>query len=188
DCVAVRVLGLAHRPHDGARPVLGHLLRHVAHFRFLHAGHLLDFFRRPLRDFLAHLVHAIYAVVDVLLVFPAVLEDVVQHAPQEGDVRAGAGTVVGVGLGRRPRPTRIAPDNLGAVLLGDQRVQHRHRMRFGRVAAEGHDAFGIQLIVVRVGHRAVATGVRDTGYGGGVADARLVVHVVGAEHGYELAE
>ena len=94
------MLGLAHRPHDGAGLVLRHLLGDVAHLGFLHAGDLLDFLRRPLRDLLLDLVHAVDAGLDVVLVLPAVLEDVMEHAPQERHVRARADAVVGIRLGR----------------------------------------------------------------------------------------
>ena len=69
-----------------------------------------------------------------------------------------------------------------------QRVQHGDRVRLRRVAAEEQNALGILLVVVGVGHRAIAPGVRHAGDRRRVADARLMVHVVGAEHGHELAE
>jgi hypothetical protein len=46
-----------------------------------YACDLFHLFGRPLGDFGAYLVHAKYALLDVFLVFPAVLEDVVEHAP-----------------------------------------------------------------------------------------------------------
>src|SRR5205085_2179991 len=93
DRIAGGVLGLSHRPDDGARFVLRHRLGDVTHLRFFHAGHALDLVGCPLRSFRAHLVHAEYTRADVLLVFPAVLEDVIEHAVNQGDVRSGADAV-----------------------------------------------------------------------------------------------
>ena len=61
-------------------------------------------------------------------------------------------------------------------------------MRFGRIAADVHRRLGVLHVVVRIGHRAVAPRVRDARDGGGVADARLVVAVVGAPEAHELAQ
>jgi len=102
-----------------------------------HLGHLeapgprstpqasLDLVGRPLgHDLVLDLVHAADTVVDVLLVFPAVLEDVVQHAEQERDVGARADAHVLVGLGRGAREAWVDHDHLAAVFLGMQHVQH----------------------------------------------------------------
>ena len=83
-----------------------------------------------------------------------------------------------VGLRRGAREARIDDDHLRAVLLRVQHVQHRHRVRFGGVAADVQRALGVLHVVVRVGHRAVAPGVGYAGDRRRVADARLVVAVV----------
>ncbi len=189
DGVADGVLGLAHAPHQRARAVHRHHLGDLAHLRLGHATHFFDLIRRPLGEhFVAHLVHAVDAVVDERLVFPAVLEDVVQHAEQESDIGARADAHVLIGLGRRARVARVDHDHLAAGLLGMQQVQHRHRVRLRRVRADIQRAPGVLHVVVRVGHRAVAPGVRHTRHGGGVADARLVVAIVGAEERHPLAQ
>ena len=80
--VADRVLRLPHAPDDRRGPVFGHQRRDLQDACFRHTADLLDLVGRPLRHhFFADLVHAVDAVVDVLLVLPAVLEDVVEHAP-----------------------------------------------------------------------------------------------------------
>jgi hypothetical protein len=131
--------------------------------------------------------HAVDAVVDVLLVFPAVLENDVQQAEQEGDVGAGADAHVLVGLGRGAGEARVDHDHLAAVFLGVQHVQQRHRVRFSGVGADVQRALAVLHVVVRVGHGAITPGVRDARHRGGVADARLVVAVVGAPEAHELA-
>ena len=92
-----------------------------------------------------------------------------------------------VGLGRGAGKARIGDDDLGAGLLRVQHVQQRHRVRLGRIRAHEPDRLRVLHVVIGVGHRAVTPGVGDAGDGGRVADARLVVGVVGAEQAHELA-
>ncbi len=89
----------------------------------------------------------------------------------------------------RAREPRIDDDQrrLGA-LVGTEHVQQRHRMRLGGIAADDEHRLAVVHVVVGVGHRAVAPGVGYARDGGRVADPRLVVAVVGAPHGVELAE
>src|SRR5438067_9313358 len=61
-------------------------------------------------------------------------------------------------------------------------------MRFGGIAAENYQRLGIADVVVAVGHCAVAPGIGYAGDRGRMADARLVIGVVGAPEGAELAE
>jgi hypothetical protein len=87
---AHRVLGGAHAPDQGRRLLLGEGLGHAPHLVAGNTRHVLDGPRIPLLDFLADLVHAVDPLGDEVLVLPAVLEDVVEHAPNERDVRAWA--------------------------------------------------------------------------------------------------
>src|SRR5260370_9940161 len=61
-------------------------------------------------------------------------------------------------------------------------------MRFGRVAAHDDLRLGVADVVETIGHRAVAPGVGDAGDRGRMADAGLVVGVVGAPEGAQFAE
>ena len=61
-------------------------------------------------------------------------------------------------------------------------------MCLGRIRTEEQNALRILFVVVRVGHRTIAPGVGNAGDRGRVADARLVIHVIGAEERHELAE
>ena len=154
-----------------------------------HAGDLLGLFRRPLHHFLLGVFETVDALLDVFLVFPAVLDDVVEDAPHQRDVGARAEADEFVGMRRGAREARIADDQLRLVqFLGAQDVLHGDRMRLGRIRAEQDHRLGIVHVVVGIGHRAIAPGIRDARDRGGMADARLVIAVVGAPERVELAE
>ena len=88
----------------------------------------------------------------------------------------------------RAGEARIGNDQICPVeLLALEDVLQRYRMCLGRVAAHEEDGPGVADVVVAVGHRAVAPGIGYAGDGGRVADARLVVEVVGAPERGELA-
>ena len=81
------VLGLTHTPHDGAWAAFVQHLGHFEDLLFLDAAGLFNSSRRPLRhDIGLDLVHAIHTVIDVLFIFPTVLEDVIEHTKQEGNI------------------------------------------------------------------------------------------------------
>jgi hypothetical protein len=134
--VADGVLRAAHAPDDRAGLVLGHGLRRELDLLRRNAGHVLLDFRRPLGDFGADVFHAEHALRDELLVFPAVLEDVPEHAPDQRHVGAGAEPHELVGVRGRAREARIGHDQLAAALLGAHHVLHGDRMRFGGIAAD----------------------------------------------------
>jgi hypothetical protein len=110
-----------------------------------------------------------------------------QSTPHEGDVGAGAQPHVFLGVRRGAGEARIDHDQLGAVLLGVQQMEHRDRMGLGRVAADQENRFRVMDVVEAVGHGAVAEGVGHARNRGRMADPRLVVDVVGAPKGGELA-
>ena len=89
---------------------------------------------------------------------------------------------------RSARKPRIADDQRRIVFfLGFQKMQQRHRMRFGRVSADQKDRPRIVNVVVGVCHRSVAPGVGNTCDRGRVANTRLVIDIVRAPIGSELA-
>ena len=104
------------------------------------------------------------------------------------DVGAGADAHI---LGRMrggAGQARIDDDEVRAVeLLAFEQVLQRHRMRLRRIAAHDDHGLGVADVVVAVGHRAVAPGIGHAGDGGRMADARLVIDVVGAPERRELA-
>ncbi len=153
-----------------------------------HASDALGLFWIPLGDFVSDLVHAPNAGADELLVLPAVLEDVPEDAPDQRHVRTRAEPHVFVGMGCGARETWVANDQWRVVLLfRAQEVQQRNRVRFGRVAADHEDRPTVVDIVVAVGHGAVAPCVCHTRNRGRVADTRLMIDVVRAPVGRELA-
>ena len=182
------VLGRAHAPDQRRWLLCGERLGDALHLSGRHAGDALDFGWIPLLDLLADVVHAVDALLDELLVFPAVLEDVPQQPVDHRNVGAGADADILGGVRRGPRHARIDHDHLGAVhLLAFKDVLQRHRVSLGGVGAHEDDRLGVADVRVAVGHRAVAPGVGYAGDGGGVADAGLVVGVVGAPERRELA-
>ena len=183
------VLGAAHAPDEGRRLLLGEGLGDLLQLLAGNAGDALDLFRRPLRDFGADLVHAVDALLDEFLVFPAIVEDVVQHAPDHRDVGAAAEPDIFGGVGRGAGEARVEHEHVGAVdLLAGQDVLQRHRMRFGGIRPHEDDGLRVADVVVGIGHRAVAPGIGDAGDGGGVADAGLMIDRVGAPERREFAE
>ncbi len=185
---ADRMLGLPHCPDQAGRLLGCEHLGDALELRSRHAGNALHLFGRVFLDLLADVVHAVDALLDELLVFPAVLEDVPQHAPEHRNVGAGPQPHVLCGMRRRPRQARIGDDEVRPVeLLAFEQMLQRHRMRLGGIATEEEQRLGIADIGVAVGHRAVAPGIGYAGDRGRVADARLVVGVVGAPEGGELA-
>ena len=74
------VLCLAHAPHDGARVVVVQHLGYFEHLRFVDAASFFHLVGCPLgHDVGLDSLHAKHAVVDVLLVFPSIFEDVIQQ-------------------------------------------------------------------------------------------------------------
>ena len=187
--VAIGVLGAAHAPDDGAGTVVGQGPGDALHLRPRYAGDPLGLFRRPLFHFGPDLVHPVNALADELLVLPAVLEDVPENAPDDRDIGARTEAHILVGVRRRPREARITDDESGVIaLLRLQDVLHRDRVGLGGVGANHEDGARVVHVVEVVGHRAVAPGVGHAGNRRRVTDARLMIAVVGAPEGIELAE
>ena len=187
--VAGRVLGTAHAPDHGARTVVGQRAGDPLQLAARRAGNAFGFLRCPFGDFGPDFIHAPYTGADELLVFPAIFEDVPENAPDQGNIRTGTETDEFIGMGRGAREARVADNERGIVLLlGPQHVQQRDRMGLGRIAADDEDGLRVVDIVVGVGHGAVAPCVGNPSNGGGVTDTGLVVDVVRAPIGGELAE
>src|SRR5262245_45080238 len=81
-------LGETHAPDQRAGPQLGDHPGNFFHLIGWDAGYALGFLGRPRLDLLADLFEAPHALGDVVLVLPPVGQDLVQNAPQEGDVGA----------------------------------------------------------------------------------------------------
>ena len=185
---ADRLLRGAHAPDQRRRLLRGEHLRDLAQLVTRHAGDTLDLGRRPLRDLGADLIHAVHALADEFLVLPAILEDVPEQAPHDGDIGARAHADIFRRVRGGAREARIHHDQLGAVpLLARQHMLQGDGVRLGGVAAHDHDGLGVADVVVAVRLGAVAPGVGHARDGGRMADARLMVDRVGAPEGSELA-
>ena len=106
--VAVGVLGPAHAPDHGAGTVVGHREGHTAQLATGRAGDPLDLFRVPLFHLFLDLVHAPDPGADELFVFPLVLEDMPEDAPDQRHVGAGAEADIFIRMRRGARETRVA--------------------------------------------------------------------------------
>ena len=186
--VADGVLRPAHAPHDGAGPVLGHHPRRRLHRPGRDSGDPQGLLRRPLPHFLADLVHPVDALADVLLVLPAVLEDVPEHAPHQPHVGAGAELHVQVRVCGGAGEARVADDHLRTVLPRAKDVLHRDGMGLGGVRPDEDHRLAVVHVVVGVGHGAVAPCVGNSRDRRRMADAGLVVDVVRAPVRRELAD
>ncbi len=120
----------------------------------------------------------------VLVLDRVLLQQIADHAAQEGDVGSRADRRVEVGDRGGAGEARIDDDELGAVL--DLRLDHPFetaRMRFGGVAAHDDDHVGVLDVLPGVGHRAATECWGQTGHRRSVSDARLIVedhHAEGA--------
>ena len=151
-------------------------------------GHAFDFFRRPLGDFLADVVHAVDALRDEFLVLPAVLEDVPENAVDGRDVRSRTHADIFRRMRGGACQARIDDDEVRPLqFLAFEQMLQRHRMRLGGIAAHDHERLGVADVIVAVGHRAVAPGIGYAGDRRRMADTRLVIGIVGSPIGRELA-
>ena len=120
---AGRVLGLAHRPDQAGGPLLGHFLGDPLELSFRYAGDPLDLIGGVFLDLLAHLVHSIDTLRDELLVFPAILENVPEDAPDRRDIGAWTLTYIFGGMRGGAGQARIDDDKVRPVeLLAFQQV------------------------------------------------------------------
>ena len=119
------VLGVAHAPNQGTGTVFSHGFGNVEAGCFVNAAGLQHLVRCPFgHDVFLDLFHAPHTVVDKLLVFPTVLEHMVEHAKQKWDVRSRANADVLVCFGCCAREPWINHNHLCALFL---RVQHMHQ-------------------------------------------------------------
>ena len=186
---ADRVLGLAHAPDQRRRLLRREHLRDALELFARHPAHPFDLIRRPLLDFLLGVVEAVDALRDEFLVLPAILKDVPHHAVEHRNIGARTQPDIFGRVRGGARQARIDDDEIRVIELGAfKNMLQRHRMRFRRIAAPDDDGLGIADIVEAVGHRAVAPGIGHAGDGGRMADARLMIGIVGAPEGAKLSE
>ena len=187
--VAVAVLRATHTPDDSAGTVVGQGACNALKLRTGRACNTLNFFGGPFCNFVADLIHAPNAGTDEFFIFPAVLKDVPQDAPNQRHVRTGPKAYIFVGMCSCAGKARITHDQGRVVFfLRFQQVQQGNRVRFGRVTTDYKDRLAVVDIVVAVGHGTVAPCVGYARNGGRVANPRLVVNVIGTPVCREFAE
>jgi hypothetical protein len=81
------VLCLTHTPDQSAWTILRHSFSNFVHLRFWNSTSFFYILWSPLfHNFFADLIHTVHAVIDVLLIFPTIVEDVIQNTKQEWDI------------------------------------------------------------------------------------------------------
>ena len=124
----------------------------------------------------------------VFLLDAIMLDGIVDHAADEGDVRAR--TQFGEDVGDRAGAieTRIDVQDIGALLLGARQPIHRYGMVFRRISAHDQDDIGVQHVDPMVGHRPSAERGRQTDDRGAVSEPGLVFDVHQAEGPHQFHE
>ena len=111
----------------------------------------------------------------------------VQHAPDDGDIGTRTDAHIFIGMCGGAREARVNHNQIGAILfLAGQHMLQADRMRFRRIAAHDDHGLGIADVVIGIGLRAITPGIGNTRNGRGMANARLVVHIIRAPEGCEF--
>ena len=114
----------------------------------------------------------------------AVVEDVVGDGGEPDEVGAGLGADEEVGARGHLVLAQVGDDEpLAAKLVGALDAGGEHGMALGGVAADDEDEAGLLDVGDGAGIAAVADGAREAHGGRGLAVARAVVDVVGADDG-----
>ena len=177
-----------HAPDQRRRLLRREHFRDLAELRARHAGNTLHFGRRPFRDLGANFIHAMHTLADEFLVFPAIGEDVVQHAPDDGDIRARADAHIFIRMRRGAGEARVNHNQIGAVLfLAGKNMLQADRVCFRRIAAHDDHGLGVADVVIGIGLRAITPGIGNTSHRRRMTNARLVVHVIRAPESRKFA-
>ena len=132
--VAGGMLRAAHAPDNCAWLIGGKRSGNAAKLRTRNAGHQLGFLRGPLLHFLADVFETPDTLTDIFLVLPAILENMVENAPDDGDIRARTQTDIFRRMRCGAREARIANDKRGVILfLRLHQMLKGDRMRLGRI-------------------------------------------------------
>src|SRR5262245_49995871 len=124
----------------------------------------------------------------VLFLNPIMLDGIVDHTADEGDV----GTRAQFGEHVRDRAgaieMRVHVQDIGAALLGARQPIHRDGMIFRRVPAHDQDDIGVQHVDPMVGHRPSTERGRQTDDRGAVSEPGLVFDIHQAEGPHQFHE
>ena len=130
---------------------------------------------------LPHVLHVVVA--GVLL---HIVQDVLDHAVDKGDVRPGTQRRIDMRLGGRPRETRVHADQLCPALNSPGHPLKGDGVILRGIAADDHDPVGVAQINPVIGHRAAPKCLGQTGHSGGVSYSRLVFYVLHPQGPHEL--
>ncbi len=180
---AVRVLRHAHAPEDDRAFGAGIGARHFTKCVGVDAADRRHFLGRELLDVFLPGVEALDVGLDVLLVVELFLDDHVQHGVEHRNVRAVLELHHLPGVALHRRAARVHDDELGATLRRLLEEGGSDRVVLGRVRADHDDQLGILALVEGGGHRRRADAFEQRRHRRGVAEARAMVDVVGAEAG-----
>ena len=118
------MLRATHAPDQGAGTVFSQRAGDPLELRARDASHPLDFRRVPFLHFVPDLIHAPDTGPDVVLVFPAILENVVENAPDQRHIGSRPEPHELIGVGRGAGKARIANDHRRVVFfLGLEKMQ-----------------------------------------------------------------
>ena len=184
------VLADAHAPEDDRRPRLRVGARDLADRRRVDAadrGHLLG---REIDDVPLQLLVILGIAGDILLVGQALGDDRVEHRVEQRNVGAGLEGEMLPGEARKALPARVDHDEAGAALLDGVLDEGRgDRMIDGRIGADDDDDLRVERGAEGRRHRPRIQSLHQRGDRRGVAQARAMIDVVGAEAGaHQLLE
>ena len=124
----------------------------------------------------------------VFLLDAVMLDGIVDHAADEGDVGSRAQFGEHVRYRAGAIETRVDVQDIGAALLGSRQPIHCDGMVLRRVSAHDQDDIGVQHVDPMVGHRSPTERGRQTGDRGAVSEPGLVLDVHQAEGPHEFHE
>ena len=127
---------------------------------------------------------AVHPLVDEVLSWQAVLQDVARHRREPDQIGAGPRMQKYI---RAPRHLVLAQvgDNqfLPAKLMRALDARRQHRMALGGIAADDQHQLGLLDVGNRAGIATIANRSQQPRSCRGLAVARAVIHVIGADHG-----
>jgi hypothetical protein len=119
--------------------------------------------------------------VDKGLIVPAVFQDDMHDAVEQGYIGAHPVVDMQVGDFRNMYLARIGDDDFGPVLLGAKDPGGDQGMGDGGVGADDENAVGLLELLDGVGHRPTSECCGKTCHGGAVSESGAVIDVVGAD-------
>ena len=114
---------------------------------------------------------------DIFLEIEVVVEDVLDHPAEEGDVRAGTHGRIEIRLCRSLREAGVHDDQLCALFLGLHDPFHGNGVVRCRVAPHDEDDIGILNIDPVVRHCTASERLSQSRYSCGVSDSGLVFYI-----------